>query len=300
MILITDVSSRMGSHLAMDFLKSGQKVRGIDESRGQMARLISEGLDAATGQIDDPVFLSSTFEQVESVFFIIPLHANREDSYRHYFINLANTMTKVVRESAVRNIFLISSMGADEKEEAGFLSAYGEVEEILDTLELETITLIRPGYFMDHLLPKISMIRTKDMIGDVINGDTPLYFTSIKDVASTITTMYQENSFFGRSKVELYSDKMSLRRAVKIIGEYIDIPELPFVQMGDQEYRNHLLEEGASISFANMYTEMAHAISRGAMVPALIDPQTPNLPTRVEEFIENVFVPAYKSGSEEL
>lgn len=299
MVVITDVTSRVGSLLASELLRTGEKVLGIDEERSRMARLISDGMESATGDISDPVFLSSTFADAGTMFLILPLRADREN-YRRYFVDVGDSVIKAVRDSKLRNVIFISSMGADEKEEAGLLSGYGDVEEILDTLELENITVVRPGYYMDHLLPKISMIREKDLVGDVINGDTPLYFTDLKDVAVNLASMYRSNSYFGRSKVEMYSDRMTLRKAVRIIGESIDIPELPFVQMSDQDYRNHLIDQGASASFANMYVEMGHAISRGVMEPSLIDTQVPNLPTRLSDFVQNVFVPAYRSGSEEI
>ncbi|MFP4165519.1 MAG: SDR family oxidoreductase [Chitinispirillaceae bacterium] len=299
MVLITDVTSRAGSLLAAELLKNGEKVLGIDEERSRMAGLISDGMESATGDICDPVFLSSTLAQADTMFLIIPLRADREN-YRRFFVDVADSVIKSARDSKLRNVIFLSSMGADEKEEAGLLSGYGDVEEILDTLDLENVTVARPGYFMDHLLPKISMIREKDMVGDVINGDTPLYFTDIKDVAVNLASMYKNNSFFGRSKVEMFSDKMTLRKAVRVIGESIDIPELPFVQMSDQDYRNHLIDDGASASFANLYVEMGHAISREAMKPSLIDTEIPNLPTRLSDYVQNVFTPAYRSGSEEI
>ncbi len=297
MVVITDVASRAGSLLASELLKNGENVLGIDDTRGRMARLISEGMEGVVGDISDPVFLSSTLSDADALFLIVPLRADG-NNFRRYFIDVADSAVKALHDSKVKNVFFLSSLGADEKEEAGFLSGYGDVEEILESVSIENVILFRPGYYMDHLLPKISMIRSSDMVGDVIKGDTPLYFTDLRDVAQNMASMYKNRTFYGRSKVEMYSDKASLRKAVRMIGESIGVPELPFIHFSDQDYRNYLLEHGASMPFANMYVEMGDAISRGVMEPSLVE--VPNLPTRLSDFIQNVFIPAYRSGSEDV
>ncbi|KMQ50054.1 hypothetical protein CHISP_3008 [Chitinispirillum alkaliphilum] len=299
MVVITDVNSRTGSLLALKLIKSGEKVLGINGSRTQMASLISEGMEGAVGDISDPVFLSSTLKEAQTLFLIVPMHTHKEN-YSRYFINIGSSVMKSVKNSKVRNLFLVSVMGAEQREEAGLLSGYGDLEEILGIVEPQNSAIFRPGYFMDHMLSKIAMIRTKDMIGDVIDGNTPIYFSDIRDTVMQISDIYLNNEYFGRSKIELYSDKLSLRTACKIIAESIGIPELPFVQLSDQEYRNHLLEQGTSIPFANAYVEMAHAISRGVMKPSLIDTSVPNCPTRFSQFVQDVFVPAYKCGEQSV
>ncbi len=293
MVIITDVNSRTGSALASRLLKAGETVRGIDDSRTKMAHLISEGMDGAVGDIADPVFLSSAVEDADTLFLIVPMKTDREN-YGRYFINIGNSVLKAGSKSKLKNVFFVSVMGAPEREEAGLISGYGDIEEILDILELENRAMFRPGYFMDHLLAKIPMIKEKDHIGEVINGDVPIYFSDIGDTVEQIASAYLNKEYSGRSVIEMYSDTLSLRTAVKIIGESIGIPELPFVQYSDQGYRNHLLQQKTSIPFANASVEMAHAVSRGVVKPSLINPQVPNCPTRFSEFVQKVFVPAYR------
>jgi hypothetical protein len=70
MFIITDVSSRFGTKLALNLLRSGQKVRGIGNHRENLAHLKSEGMEIATGEITDPLFLSSAFKDAQTLILI--------------------------------------------------------------------------------------------------------------------------------------------------------------------------------------------------------------------------------------
>lgn len=292
MIVVSDASSKIGTEIITGLLKSGEQVRGIDNQRQRLADLKSSGLEPAIGELTDPVFLLSVFKDAESVFFIVPSRPEIE-SVKKYFKDCGDAFVRAARDSSLKNIFFLSSMGADEASEAGQVLSLGEIEKHLLTLNAENITVFRPAYFMEHLLKKISHIRMRDVIADSSNGETPLYLVSSNDVALKAVSMLKERSSPGRTKIELYGDKLSYREMTRIIGMGIGIPELPYVQLLDTDMRNDLIDQGFSINMADNYVEMTHALSRGAISPKLIDPDTPNCPTRFKQFVDDVFVKAY-------
>jgi uncharacterized protein YbjT (DUF2867 family) len=292
MIVVSDASSKTGTEIISALLKAGERVRGIDNSRERLAALRSSGVEPAVGELTDPVFLLSAFRDAESVFFIVPSRSETE-SVKKYFEDTGSAFVKALRDSKVRNVYFLSSMGADEVSEAGLLLSLGEIERRLDTIETENVITFRPGYFMEHLLSKISYIKTRDVIADSTSGDTPLYLVSIGDVALKAVSMLRERSSLGRRKIELYGDRLSYRDMTRIIGTSIGIPELPYVQLLDIDMRNDLVNQGYSINMADNYVEMTHALSRGALTPKQIDKLTPNCPTRFKQFVDDVFVEAY-------
>ncbi len=296
MVVITDIMGKTGSKLAMNLIQRGVAVRGIDGSRQHMAYLISEGVEAAIGNIEDAVFMTSALKDADALFLILPLSLEMGD-FRGKFNRTTAAVEKAVRDIPLRTIYLFSSMGADESEEAGFLSALREVELKLDNLQFENVITIRSGYYMDHFLNKLALLKSRNILGDCIDGDTPLYLVHNGDVAANVANMHVNNSFFGRSRVELYGDLTTMRQAAKVIGQAIDEPELVYRLLSDKEMRNYYLEAGYSTYMANTMVETSHAINRGVISPSLIDPQVPNCPTRFDEYARKVLLPLYKTGN---
>jgi uncharacterized protein YbjT (DUF2867 family) len=295
MVVITDVTSRIGSKVALDLLKSGQKVRGVDNNRERMAFLKSEGMELAVGEPDDPVFLSSVVSDAGSVLLIAPCRPEFEN-FNLKCKNFGEAAKKAIKDSKVSNVFFLSSMGAEQSSEAGLISGLRTIEQSLNHLTTETVVYFHPGLFMEHFLSKIGIIKTRDMIEDSTDGQTPLYLVSDTDVADYIVTMIKSNAFYGRNVVELYGDRLSYRQATKLIGNSIGIPELPYKQLLDYEMRNELVSGGLSIAMANVFVEMTHALSRGVVCPNLVDREIPNCPTRFKQFVEKVFVPLYNAS----
>lgn len=295
MYVITDVSSRFGGKLALELLRSGQKVRGIGNHRENLAYLKSEGMEIATGEIDDPVFLSSVFKDAQTLMLIAPAPANL-GNFNDNFHKVGAAACKAVKDSKISTIFFLSSMGVEQSSEAGLILGLRDIEEQLDALNTENVIYLHPGYFMEHTLSKISFIKQKDIIADSIDAEIPLYMVSTEDVVNYVTNMIQQKNYYGRVVVELYGDRMSYRQATKVIADNIGIPELPYLQLMDLEMRNALVENGFSINMANAYVEMSHALSRGAVSPNLIDKDIPNCPTRFVQFVEKNFVPAFKAA----
>ncbi|KMQ52825.1 hypothetical protein CHISP_0046 [Chitinispirillum alkaliphilum] len=296
MVVVTDVMSQIGSRLAVNLIQRGETVRGIDESRQHMAYLISEGVHAAMGDIADPAFLQSTLKDAHSLFLIYPLRSQMEN-FRKTFSDITHSVIKSVRDVPLRNIYLLSTMGADDEEEAGFLYAFKQVEEQLEILNLENLITFRGGYFMDHILAKIPLVKHRNMLADCIDGNAELYLSHPRDIAASMAQIHAGKSHFGRSKVELYSDKLTMRQVTKIIGDAIDEPELIYQTASDKEMREYYLQTGYSISMANCLIETAHGISRGAVSPSLIDPSTPNCSTKFTEFARKTFATLYRSST---
>lgn len=295
MYIITDVSSRFGAKLALQLLRSGQKVRGVGNHRENLAYLKSEGMEIATGEIVDPVFLSSVFKDAQTLVLIAPAPSNLEN-FSNTFHQVGSAVCKAVKDSKISTVFFLSSMGVEQTSEAGLILGLRDIEQQLDSLNTENVIYLHPGYFMEHTLSKISFIKQKDMIADSIDAQTPLYMVSTEDVANYVTEMIKKRNYYGRVIAELYGDRLSYRKATKIIADNIGIPELPYLQLLDPEMRNELVENGFSINMANAYVEMSHALSQGALCPKLIDKEVPNCPTRFTQFVENVFVPAFKAA----
>ena len=179
MIVVSDASSKTGTEIISALLKAGERVRGIDNSRERLAALRSSGVEPAVGELTDPVFLLSAFRDAVSVFFIVPSRSETE-SVKKYFEDTGSAFVKALRDSKVRNVYFLSSMGADEVSEAGLLLSLGEIERRLDTIETENVITFRPGYFMEHLLSKISYIKTRDVIADSTSGDTLPYLCPLR------------------------------------------------------------------------------------------------------------------------
>jgi hypothetical protein len=80
----------------------------------------------------------------------------------------------------------------------------------------------------------------------------------------------------------------------KIAGAAIGIPNLAYVQLPPEQVIQAMTQMGTSKDFATLLTEMCDSLNNGHMCALETRTATNTTPTSYEEFVQKVFVPAYK------
>jgi uncharacterized protein YbjT (DUF2867 family) len=119
-----------------------------------------------------------------------------------------------------------------------------------------------------------------------------------RDIGAFAAERLLKLDFSGHAERELHGNRdLSYNEIASIIGSAIGKPDLKYAQLPDEQFRAFFLQMGASPSFAALMLEMSAALNAGHM--RALEPRTPanTTPTSFEQFVQEVFLPAYRGVS---
>ena len=116
--LVTGVAGFIGSHVAMDCVKLGFEVVGVDDMSGGFHRNIPDGIRFVPGDLKDPHFVATlmTKERFDIVYHLAAYaaeglsHFIRNYNYNNNLIATTNLITQSVRVGSVKKIVFTSSI----------------------------------------------------------------------------------------------------------------------------------------------------------------------------------------------
>jgi uncharacterized protein YbjT (DUF2867 family) len=247
------------------------------------------------GDQGDEKFLVVAFAGCEAVYLIIPSKFDAEN-VRDYYNRMGDIAVEAIKMTGVQKVVFLSSLGAEQEFGTGPVLGLHDVEQKLTTLDDVDIVFLRPGYFMENTLGNIPLIKGQNIIGNPSDPEVPFYMVATKDIAVKAADLLSERSFTGHSVIDLYGERISYDEITQAIAEKISNPDLQFVQFTDQDAIHGFRGMGLSQNIAESFVELAHAMEEGRVHVTQASVEKPTSPTKYNQFVEEVFYPAYKSS----
>lgn len=244
--------------LAQQLIKNGHEVTIISSDASKTAAIESLGAKAAIGNITDVDFLTKAFTGADAVYTMVPPNF-AVDNYRAFYNEVANVYAAAIKNSGVKQVVNLSSIGAHLPEGTGPIKGLHDLENILGKLDGVNIKHLRAAYFYTNYLANIGMIKHAGILGDNYGPDTPIILVHPKDIA-TAAVEELENSFTGKSVRYVVSDELTPKEAVAILGAAIGKPDLPWVEFSDADALAGMLQAGLPEEIAKNYVEMGAAV----------------------------------------
>jgi uncharacterized protein YbjT (DUF2867 family) len=284
MIAVMGASGHTGRRVAELLLDSGEKVRALGRSREKLAPLEKKGAEVRTGDAADARFLVSAFRGAEGVFTLLPPDS-RSTNYRALQDQMGEAMVKAIRESGVRHVVFLSSVGADLPAGTGPIAGLHDHEERLRELDRVDVLNLRPGYFFENFEETLGLIKHQGINGGAIAPDVAIPMIATRDIADAAARALRERRFHGIGVRELLGPReLTQSEATRILGARIGKPHLQYVQFPYVDFVKGLVQAGLSENVANLYAEMARALNEGK-VKSLEGRRPENTtPTRFEDF----------------
>ncbi len=284
MITVMGASGHIGRRVAELLLDSGEKVRALGRSKEKLAPLERKGAAVDTGDAADAKFLTSAFRGAEGAFTLMPPDSRSTD-YRALQDRVGEAMAAAIRESGLRRVVFLSSVGADLPSGTGPIAGLHAQEERLRHLEGVAALILRPGYFFENFEETLGLIKHQGINGGAVAPDVAIPMIATRDIADAAAKALGERRFQGFVVQELLGPRdLTHSEATRILGERIGKPDLQYVQFPYADFVNALVQTGLSDDIANLYAEMARALNEGK-VKSLEGRRSENTtPTRFEEF----------------
>ena len=294
MYVVLGASGNTGGVVAAKLLSAGKAVRVVGRDAKRLERFTQLGAEAFVVDGADMGALSKAFSGAEAAYAMIPPNISAPDVHA-YQEEMSDALASAIDKTGVKFVVVLSSIGADKPDRTGPVVGLHNLEKKLEGIAGLNALYLRPGYFMENILPQVGVIKSfGNMVGPV-KGDLPLSLIATCDIGAAAAEALLKPNFEGKRSQELLGPRdLSYGDIAKITGAAIGTPGLGYRQVPGMLLKSALAQMGMSSSMIDLLLEMADALNSGHMKS--IEARSPKntTPTTLETFVSEVFVPAYR------
>ena len=258
-IIVTGSLGNISKPLTKKLVQKGNHVTVITTNSEKQKDIEALGAKAASGNIEDIPFLTATFTGADAVYCMLPVFDYFDPNLDIMVATrrLISNYAQAIRESGVKKIVHLSSIGAHTDKGNGLLAFHHLAESIFKELPSDIIIKhVRPVGFFNNVYDFMTMIKGKGFGGvyltlrysgfiNLITGkmgviaanygaDDKMPWVSPIDIAAAIseelTTPFVERKFR-----YIASEELTCNEIAKTIGEAIGKPYLKWPLMSDKE-----------------------------------------------------------------
>ncbi len=134
MYVIMGATGNTGKPLAMALLNAGKKVRVISRAADKAKALTDKGAELFLGDASNAEFLTKAFTGATATYVLIPPDWTAPDFYA-YQQKMADAIVTAVKNSGVKNVVSLSSVGTHIEEFSGVVYGLRYLEQKLNEIE---------------------------------------------------------------------------------------------------------------------------------------------------------------------
>jgi uncharacterized protein YbjT (DUF2867 family) len=260
--IITGGAGHTAKIIAAKLLAAGKDVTVVGRNAEHLKEL---GAKTAIGSLEDGQFLKEIFFDADVVYTLIPPN-DTADNLRAYQQRVGANFHHAIKESKVKYVVNLSSMGAHLKDNAGLVNGLADFEALLNTLPDVHVKHLRPGLFFYNQLKQIPTIKAMSIMGANYAGDVVFPLVDPVDVAAVAVEELLSLSFRGKSSRYIVSEETTPDEFVKVLSAAIGEPDLKWVCVPDAQLKAAMLKNGVIETMADALLEMGQAIGSGQYV----------------------------------
>jgi uncharacterized protein YbjT (DUF2867 family) len=297
MYVILGATGHTGKIVAETLLDGGQKVRVVGRSKGRLEGFTVLGAEIFEANVADSAALTKAFTGARAAYVLLPPDPTNEH-FRAHQDEVSNSIATALEAAGVPYAVLLSSYGADKADRTGPVVGLHIFEQRLAKIAKLNSLALRAGYFMENLLAQVGVIKSFGMMAGPVAPELLMPVIATHDIGVAAAEALLKLDFTGHQTHELHGQRdQNYLHMAKIIDAAIGIPNLSYVEMSKEQLIPAMMQVGMSKDMATLICEMADALNSGHM--RALEPRSPasTTPTTFEEFVHNVFVPAYKGLS---
>jgi uncharacterized protein YbjT (DUF2867 family) len=290
-IVITGSLGNISKPLTKELVQKGHSVTVISTKPEKQKDIEALGARAAIGSIEDVTFLKASFAGADAVYTMIPPPNFFDPGIDPTFdmmahcVMVTNNYAEAIRESGVKRVVHLSSIGAHLDKGTGLILLHHAVESILNGLSDVAITFMRPVAFYYNLYGFLGSIKKTGAIASNYGAEDRLGWVSPIDIAAAIAeeivippeeivtpaegiVIPAEEIVkppVGRKVLYVASEELTCNEIAGILGAAIGKPDLKWIVITDEQMRRHLESVGTPPFIAAGLVEMNASMHRGEL-----------------------------------
>jgi uncharacterized protein YbjT (DUF2867 family) len=284
MIAVMGATGHTGSKVSETLLRTGARVRALGRSEGRLAGLARAGADVLAGDATDAAYLTEAFRGTDAVFVLLPPDFHAAD-YRAAQDRVSVAITTAIRDSGVRRVVALSSLGAQLSEGTGPILTLHDFEQRLSQLEVVDVLVLRPGYFFENFAEALGLIKQQGIHASAVAADVPVPMIATRDIAAVAAEALRARDWQGTVVRELLGPgDLTFAEVTRILGSRLGLPDLPYVRMPYEDLEAVFVQLGFSADVARTYVQLDRALSDGIVTSVEGRTTANTTPTRFDEF----------------
>nr|WP_315420237.1 NmrA family NAD(P)-binding protein [uncultured Pedobacter sp.] len=258
-ITLTGSTGNITKPLAEILVAKGHEVKVISSNADRAEEIKSLGAIPLIGSVSDTGFLTNAFTGADAIYTMVPPDFSAP-KFREYIKGIGENYAAAIKESGIKKVVNLSSVGADLPDGTGPIAGLHDVENIFETLNGVDVKHLRAGYFYINFLANVDMVKHANILGSNFGADAKLVLVHPRNIAEVAAEVLESN-FTGKTIQYVASDDESTPADVaKALGTAVGKPELPWIEFNDEDAFNGMVGAGLPEEIAKNYVEMGDAI----------------------------------------
>ncbi len=283
--VIAGATGNIGKVIVKQLLEARQNVKAIARNEDKLKELTGLGATALPGSITDREFLTKAFAGADAVFCLLMPDMFAKDVRKEQDL-IAENYFEAIKANKVKNVVLLSSIGAHVRKGAGIVDGLGYMEELLLQLHDTNVLNLRPTYFMENTFGLIGTIKQMGIAGTPIDGDVKFPIVATRDIGAVAAKRLLDLNFKGNTvEYVLGAKDYSYREISGIVGTAIGKPDLQYVQFSYEDAAKGMVAAGfCGDDAARLMSELAKGMNEKRLLDAHTRTPDNTTPTTYEEF----------------
>jgi len=284
MYVIAGASGNTGRVVAEELLARGQNVRVLGRSVERLLPLVGKGAEGFEVDLQDTARLTKALAGAKAAYLLIPPDLGAPD-FKAYQKETADSLSRAVEHSRIGDVVFLSSVGAEQPEGTGPIAGLHYAEDRLRKIQNLNLLAVRAAYFMENFYMSIPAVHQYGFLGGEVTPNVSIPMISTGDIGRYVADRLHKLDFKGKKVRELLGHQdLTMTEAATIIGEALGKPGLKYRKLDESTFRQVLKDAGISDSTADLYLEMAGALSEGRITSTQPRTEANTTPTSLEEF----------------
>ena len=262
-ITLTGSLGNISRPLAQKLIGAGHQVTIISSDENKADAIKALGAIPAIGSVNDVQFVTKAFSGADAVYTMVPPNFGATN-YRQYIAGIGGVYAAAIKNSGIKKVVNLSSIGAHLPNGTGPIAGIHDVENIFAGLDGVAVKHLRAAYFYINFYGNADMIKHAGILGSNYGAETNLVLVHPADIADAAAEELQQD-FTGKSIRYVSSDERTAGVIAKALGSAIGKPELPWVEFSDEDAYNGMLQAGLPEEIARVYTEMGASTRSGKL-----------------------------------
>ncbi len=260
-IAVTTPTGNVGSQLVRRLIQAGERPVVLVRDPARIDPDLTAHVDARQGDLADRAYVASALDGATALYLVIPEVLDVDDPEADAEA-IAEAGIAAVAAAGVTRVVFQSSLGAQKRAGAGFISALGRVEGRLDELAASTgITVchLRCGYLFSNLLMDVDGLRSGEL-HNAIPEDKPMPWVAPADVAAVALGRLLSTACTGRVVQPVSGpEDLTYPQVATIVREATGWP-VSYTRDEDVDVRRGLAQAGFSQAAVDSIAGMSEGI----------------------------------------
>ena len=294
MITVMGATGPTGGATARRLLEAGEHVRALGRSADRLAALGDAGAEPFPLDASDAAALTEAFRGANAAYVLLPTSPEVPDWHAHT-AQLGEAILTAVRAAGVPYVVAVSAVGADLPSGTGFLTGLHAQEQRLQSLtDVAHVLALRPGGYFENAYGWLPVIAEQGVMADSVAPDAPLPMVATRDVGAAAAAALRSRDWTGFAVRELLGPRdLTYTQVARMIGAAIGRPDLPYVQIPEDDLRAALEAAGWSPDATRLQVELNRVFSDGSVAARATRTPASTTPTRFEDYATTDLAPAF-------